>query len=494
MNKLSQWRLFASFVILNLTMISVASATNQLPQTLSTAQPGVGHNQAECMGDSMGHDCVGTNQLEASYPYDLIPQNDGPVIPEVIAINIGDEYAQDHLSERDKLIYNSKEPTYWRASDQDTLKQVLFVHRHGDRTPINFAPKDKLADEPFWKFHGLGQLTNRGKARLHLLGKIIRQRYDTFMNGSVSKNSRKTRASGSLRCIESSQAFLSSFLSLDNANSPDAASLKWDKPEDVLAQLWQPASILTLSARYDGLMNEGADCQSLFSEYSKLDQSEDSQHLLKEFKHEVDVLKAEMDFDIDHFYKWFWAGSFVEIERSYFERKMSPALLSIYDRLQKASDRSLLIYQSSSKVRRLKAGLLINDIIENMNGIRDSSNSPYAKKFVEYSGHDITLIFLLGLLENIEKYPYRPDYGSNIAFELHEDQSEWFVKIFYMPHVPSKPFELHMEACEKGHAKGRCTLEKFGNLMQKYRITSWTDWMRECGNPMTSFNPYEENL
>lgn len=402
-----------------------------------------------------------------------------------------DGFSQDVLSEGDKLIYRSHGPSFWRASDQGTLRQVLLVHRHGDRTPFQFHPEDPIGKEAFWTFHGLTQLTNRGKARLYMLGKIMRQRYNVFLGGSVSKSQVKTRSSGSQRCIESAQAFLASFLALDMDRSLDAARLRWDEPSNRLAQRWQPASIQTLAAKMDGMLNVGARCRSLRDEIERIDESEDNRQLSEEFKHEMEVVNREFRFNIDRYDKWLWTESKLEVVQSYFGPKLSPALLAAYHRISQASFQAARMHQASPKVRRLGAGLLINDLLANMEAIRAANKSPSAKKFVHYSAHDTTIIYLLGLLENLDHFPHMPDYGSNIAFELHEEQGEWFIKIYYMPHVPSKPVRIHLNACE-GHPKSRCTLDKFAELMQKYRIASWADWMQECGNPLDSVNPYEQ--
>uniref|UniRef100_A0A6G1SBY5 Prostatic acid phosphatase n=1 Tax=Aceria tosichella TaxID=561515 RepID=A0A6G1SBY5_9ACAR len=430
-----------------------------------------------CSSGTSGLDCV-RSRLEEAYAY---------VRPEL--------GGQDELSDADKIFLALHDkPNYWQATDQDTLKQVLIIHRHGDRTPINFPPQDNVANEPFWQFHGLGQLTNRGKARLHLLGRIIRERYDEFLQKSVNKNIRKSRSSGALRCIESAQVFLSSFMALTkDRRSPDSAALIWDKPSNELSQIWQPASVNTLAAKYDALLNEGAKCNNAEAVYADLDDSEENKRLMKEYSHERETLKRELGFEVDHFYKWFWASSLIEVEKSYFGDKLKPAITAIYDRLEEAGNMALVLFQTPKPLRRARVGLLIDDIIKNMVDTTKSSTSPFNKKFVHYSAHDINLVFLLGVLDNIKKFPYRPDYASNIIFELHEDKGEWFVKFFYMPHVPSKFRELNIEACEQGHKRKRCTLSKFSELMKEFRVSSWWSWMQECDNPLENMDPYEQN-
>lgn len=381
-----------------------------------------------------------------------------------------------------------------------TLRQVLFIHRHGDRTPIVFPSGDDLAKEPFWSFHGLGQLTHRGKARLHLLGAMIRARYNKFLGYSVNKEHRISRSSGALRCIESAEVFLSGFLALDTSNCTDSTQLIWDKDTNGISQLWQPSSIQSTPASIDGMLAESAVCDRLQQEYDEvIDKSELVRKINDDYKNEAKILEETINSKTDRFYKWFWASSLMEVERSYFPDKMKPEILSIYDRVEKAGELAMTAYQSTIISRQLRGGLLLNDIIKNMKTMRDISSSgsrgemPNLKKFVHYSAHDLNLVVLLGIFENWNNYPKRPDYASNIAIELHEANNEWYVRIFYMPRVPEKPIELYLKGCHKNDvplSETRCTLDQFERLMQPYLIESWQSWMLKCQNNLTLIDPY----
>lgn len=451
-----------------------------------------GKQSDDCVNSSIGH-CSGENQ-DSNLVYS--PPNN----PDDSDLNLAyGEFAFDRLSARDQTIFRSKKPDYWKADGQDTtLRQVLLIHRHGDRTPIQFSEGDKIGKHLFWQLHGLGQLTNRGKARLSMLGQIVRMRYNIFLDGSVNKNMRKSRSSGALRCIESAQVFLSSFLSLNKSNSPDASELNWDDQNNSLSHLWQPASVNTVAAKVDGMLNEGAACKNLDREYDLLDGSAENKQISLDFKYESKVMKEVWNFDTDHFYKWFWGSSMLEVERSYLENMIDERLLQAYDRIDKAGNRAIVLYQSTLPAKRLRAGLLINDMIQNMKTHQQiaQGNLPdnmFNKKFVHYSAHDLNLVVLLGMFDNIDKYPFRPDYAANIIIELHQDQDEWFIRLFYMHHVPSQYIELHIARCEEGNPKRRCTLDRFDAIMQEYKIASWQNWMKECDNDMSLVDPYSQN-
>lgn len=382
-------------------------------------------------------------------------------------------------------------PYYAARGQETTLRQVLLVHRHGDRTPIKFHDEDPLKDEAFWKFHGYGQLTNRGKQRIHMLGKLMRHRYRKFMKGSVNKNLVLTRSSGSSRCIESAQLFLSAFLPLNAPDSPDAEALVWNSGCEDIGRIWQPASVQTMSKSIDGMLAEG-ECRSLDAEYKKINKTKSAQVIYRGFQEEAKIVQQVLGLKVDIFYKWFWASGQIEIESDYFEQKLGPRLVAIRDRIREAGRLGWIAYQSTAKSRRLRSGLLINDIIENMKKLRQQRDTGLdSKKFIHYSTHDINVFSLLGVLGNVGRFPYPPNFGANIVTELHEsDQGEWFVRFFYMSYVPSKLVPIHVDACEIDHPKRLCTLDRLERVMRPYIINDWLSWMYECNNDIDNIDPY----
>lgn len=384
--------------------------------------------------------------------------------------------------------------------DLETLKQVLFIHRHGDRTPIQFPVQDPLRNDPIWDFYGGGQITNRGKARLHLLGQMIRDRYDKFLNGSVNKNIRISRSSGSLRCLESAQVFLASFMGLgDPERHFDANKLIWNSSQP-LARLWQPVNIQSMPAKMDALLAESAVCDKLESEYTdNINRGPEARQLFKDYAEEAELLRRLLGYKMEHFREFFWASSQIEVEKSNFPDRVNPELVAAFPRIEEAGHKAMSLYQSTLITRRLRCGLLINHMIKQMKDMKANGDKPLEplksdlKPFVHYSAHDLNLVVLLGIWDNWQRFQRRPDYASNMLLELHRDkkENEWFVKILYMPRVPHELIELHIPACESGHPKSRCTLEKFEEIMQIYSVVSWQKWMGECNNSYDSLDPYE---
>lgn len=496
--------LSATHKTINVSCLTTESTNPKGTTEAPSTSLGTFNLTGECINNSIDAKCDQNHHyLKASRP-----QQQQQIRPSRESHIDNEEQLSQRLAQIDQLVIAADNPANLsnpqkKQDDQKSLRQVLLLHRHGDRCPIAFQSRDPLKDEPFWKFHGLGQLTNRGKARLYVLGKLIRQRYDDFMNNSVSKLSRISRSSGALRCIESAQVFLAGFLNLNQVKSSDAEQLVWDlNNNNPLAHLWQPASILAAPTKIDGMLAEGAHCSALTKEYETvIEHLPEIQSLKVKYKHEADVMFDVLNHKMDYFYKWYWGSSQIEVEKQYFESKLNKRIIDIYDRLEEAGNIALGSLQATVTARRLRSGLLINDIIQNMENFRTLHSSPMdyssissfdQKSFIHYSAHDITIIILLGMLEQWEKYPFRPDYASTLIFELHQDGQEWFVKLFYMPTVPMEPIELHLSRCEDGDEKKRCSLDKLTYLMRVYMIKDWQTWMKECRNTFHSVNPYAE--
>lgn len=411
----------------------------------------------------------------------------------ILCIGFGAYYARQDHEGADRHCGEQDFSNYTADGQETTLRQVLFIHRHGDRTSITFPPLDPIGNDSFVKFHGYGQLTNEGKTRSYTLGKLLRQRYEKFVNNSVNKNMVLSRSSGVPRCVESAQLFLSAFLPLNKPDSPDAEALVWNSGCDELGDIWQPASIRSMGVPIDGMLAEASICNSLMQEYANtIEKSYFVQSVHREYMNEAKILEEVLGYKADSFYEWISAASYLATERDYFQESMESRILDIYDRVQEAGRLCLLAYQSTVTARRLRSGLLVNDLIQNMKKARQQIQAGEEKvKIIQYSSHDLNIFSLLGVLENVDRFPFPPNFGATIILELHEEADEWFIKFFYMPSVPSALYEMHLDSCESGHPNKRCLLDKFEEIMYPYSIKSWSQWMKECNNDIYAIDPYQ---
>jgi Histidine phosphatase superfamily (branch 2) len=85
-----------------------------------------------------------------------------------------------------------------------TLKLLQIIHRHGERNPLYFPPKDPFNSETYFP-GGLGQLTLPGKYRLYQLGEYIRREYGEYLGSAMSPREVYTQSSYTNRTMESAQ-------------------------------------------------------------------------------------------------------------------------------------------------------------------------------------------------------------------------------------------------------------------------------------------------
>lgn len=344
-------------------------------------------------------------------------------------------YTSNRDDDRDDLTAINITRFYTKANSS-SLRQVLFLYRHGDRTADHF---DGSEDET-QKFLGPGQLTKKGKLRVYLLGQLTRFRYNEFLHGSINKRNLFSRSSAHERCIESVQLFLANFLGFNAQNveldREETKKLIWlgrhGKPR--LARLWQPAAIQVVPERMDGMLSETARCK----------REAEAKELL------------EKGVDVDELTK--------------LTRRLHSGLLM-----------NDMIKHMKSRIAHLRGRGDGDDYL-----------------FVHYSSHDITVNTLLGMLgqweindSNSDDRLAPPDFAANLAIELHEDSSSgtYYVRLFYMPRVPQEPIELQLPGCSSSSTNG-CPIGDFERLLSEYLIPSWQDWMRECDNDLSQIDPY----
>jgi len=360
---------------------------------------------------------------------------------------------------------------YVNCYDTSTLKLLQIVHRHGDRTPISFYPTDPYKSSEKWA-DGFGELTPRGKERMFKFGEYLRNRYNQYL-GNTPKNI-YLRSSASNRCIESAAALVAGMY-------PPEDRWVWSKNVS-LAKSWQPIAIQTVLKSDDGLLVPNSNCPAADNAYEEVMRSKEVQDFLesnKEFIEKVgnktgekytklrqldylyDTLHAEMDFDEPlELPKWL-----KEIGNDTLERLRQFELKAFeYD-------------WSSKKVQRLRSGLILQELSENMRSATNVTKQKSMKKVYSYSTHDtllVTILQALGLYTGAA-----PTYGSALLFELHQDNdNKNLVRLFYANVTPNLTItELNLKNC--GSNQTTCELSKFVDSVKEF-IPS--DWHKECNS------------
>jgi hypothetical protein len=348
---------------------------------------------------------------------------------------------------------------------------LFFMHRHGDRTPLNMGSKDKYNNLKYWP-EGFGNLDNAGRLRMYKLGKFMRRNYGHFLTDSFREV--YSRSSDVERCIESSNAVLAGMY-------PPSNRFMWN---DEL--LWTPPSVHTCPVRDDYLLNEaGTDVVAAIQEEIKLIQKTDRvKELYEESVEERNLLEKELGYDYDSFCKFKCTYSTLDIEERnglemppWYNPELKKKLYKF------AAIGFALAGGGTERLQQIRCGRLFEDIIQRMrwasttepkrndkSDFQQPTNAPsetHDRKVVHYSTHDSIMAAVLESL-HLNDPPVAPGFGATFFIELYVDvdengqaTSEKYLKILYMDDTESEaPVERILPNC-KLNERGQLTLDAF---------------------------------
>ncbi|XP_051674423.2 prostatic acid phosphatase isoform X4 [Oryctolagus cuniculus] len=139
-------------------------------------------------------------------------------------------------------------------------------------------------------------------------------------------------------------------------------------------------------------------------------------------------------------------------------------------KLRELSELSLLSLYGIHKQKeksRLQGGVLVSEILNHMKSV---THSPSHRKLIIYSAHDTTVS---GLQMALDVYNGRlPPYASCHFMELHLDNGEYLVEMYYRNETQHEPHPLTLPGCTTS-----CPLEKFAELVAPVIPQ---DWSAEC--------------
>lgn len=357
------------------------------------------------------------------------------------------------------------------AKAKPKLIWLFFIHRHGDRTPLNMGPKDKYNDLKYWP-EGFGNLDNAGRQRMYKLGQFIRRRYDNFLTDNFREV--YSRSSDVDRCIESSHAVLAGLY-------PPTDRYIWNKDLN-----WIPNPVHSVPAPDDYILNEAgrkyiADVEN---EVKIIKKSDAVKKLYENSVEERALLERELGYDFESFYKFKCTYSTLDIEEKYGYEMPSWYTPELKKRLYHfAGIGFALAGGGTERLRQIRCGHLLDDILSRMelaspegpkpidkSDFQQPTNAPADscdRKVIHYSTHDSIMAALLESLE-INEPCLPPGFGATFFLELYIDVdeegnqiSEKYVKVFHLDNTESEnPIEKKLPRA-KLNDKGRLTLKSF---------------------------------
>lgn len=250
-----------------------------------------------------------------------------------------------------------------KQSETTEIKSVIIVARAGEKTPSfdsyfagEFPPSELL------ETIGTEQLTNNGKQRMFAVGKLLKLKYyQLLLNGNPRFVFAQTADID--RYLESAQVLLAGL-------NPAKDQWSWSDANNELNN-WQPIAVHTTETKYDDMLTpDTSNCPRLESEKAAWKNSTKYQSLLKEYRHDMDLLRTntglEFEDDLEMLYN---------IEESLKTRRAFapddshlPEWYSaaFSERMAHIAYETAASRYSSPDVQRLLAGRLLHEISESM--------------------------------------------------------------------------------------------------------------------------------
>ncbi|KAG5669051.1 hypothetical protein PVAND_016952 [Polypedilum vanderplanki] len=332
--------------------------------------------------------------------------------------------------------------------DMKTLQQVNIIFRHGAKYPDKTYRKDFYLNEV--QNHDPGSLTNYGSLQMYNLGKNLRHRYLKLLpqNGFYTNKVISVKSSWKDRTIMSAQSFLAGFMPpLDNKNP--------------LPIPWQPIPIYTIPRNIDDLIAQKRYCPKYNEVYNELMKSEEIKKLDETNQPLYRILSVNTGENISNLLQVELLHNTLEAEKvagwnlpDFLEGIFPQKTLPI-------AEKYLRLITETPFMKRIKAGPLTSEIIENMFNKRN--NLPTEKSINIYSAHDVTLVNLMNSMNFLDQTTNKPDFSSALAIELHSSYSsvDMDVKIYYYFNSDDKyPKVIKIKDCEDP-----CPLNTFRKVM-----------------------------
>ncbi|XP_029165111.1 uncharacterized protein LOC114936176 [Nylanderia fulva] len=350
----------------------------------------------------------------------------------------------------------------FRPQEENTLRFVSVLFRHGDRT-VDTANNESFPTDPYKTFNyypdGSGQLTNAGKKRVYEIGLMLKNRYKKFLGLLYYPPNVYIRCTMIPRTKTSAQIVHAALFS-------PTGEQKWN-----LVLPWQPADINYIHDAQDMLLFPIL-CPVYNRLYQEMLQTPEIKKQLAEFANLREKLSICTGKNINTMYDCFLVYGTLLAQKHY----GIPTLPCVQEMFPNGKLLDAVNFQmklfSYGLLNKINGGILLRRIINDMEQKKNGTLKD--RRINLYSGHDFNLAALLQAL-NIYNNEI-PKYGSCIMIELHEMNNEYFVKVLYYLGIPTRIEEKVIPGCEV-----LCPYNKFVQLLS---ATTATNEESQCPEKM----------
>ena len=334
---------------------------------------------------------------------------------------------------------------------ESTTELVLFVFRHGDRSPYTVYPG--YEHQNYWE-SGLGQLTTVGMRQQHALGEFIKQTYTPHL---ISSSYRRDQIY--VRSTSFDRTIMSALCQLSGIFPPSVD----DRFNSEL--IWQP---IPVHENADELLRV-RNCpryQKLLAEYPST-----KEYVEMSIRHAklLKLISVATNTDVN------LSNIVPFIDTSICDEQHNLSLPSWaknnYKTLLGILDWSWKKSQDTREKVILSGGRFMSEfwarIDDKINGV-----TPTMKVYF-YSAHDSTLVTVTNSF-NIWNQLH-PPYATILIAELIREETDWFIQFSYRNSSDSLPYPLKVPEC--GH---KCPVEKLRQLTADV-VLSQGEWETKCG-------------
>ncbi|ERL95253.1 lysosomal acid phosphatase isoform X2 [Dendroctonus ponderosae] len=357
--------------------------------------------------------------------------------------------------------------------EEDDLKAVIVLYRHGDRSPLSSWPNDVyFTNTSLWP-DGYGQLNNMGKQRHYQLGKWFRERYDGFLPRKYNYHDIYVRSTDVDRTLMSAASNLAGLY-------PPEGDQIWNEN-----LLWQPIPIHTVPQSDDAIVATPS-CAKHRQLVDELLSSEPFKQLnaeLEEFFRDISEATGASINDITSLDEMY---STIRIYKE-FDLAL-PEWTDIYwEQIASLAALNFQLYTYTTELARLRVGPFFDYLINHLQAVSSRAVEPdqhvkgprqrlveltdsSAVKFLVFSAHDTTVADRLNAMGVYNDAV--PEFSSTVIWELREGGNGNYVNVFFKN---TTNFErLTLPGCELN-----CPLEDFIRTLEPI-TTSLQEWTQEC--------------
>lgn len=240
--------------------------------------------------------------------------------------------------------------------------------------------------------------------------------------------------------------------------------------------MWQPVPVISIPREHDTLIIQRRNCPRYDVEMKRQLQSEAIRTYEESNLELYEFLTSKSGVNISTFAGVdFLHNSLVAMETAGW--KLPEWTREVYPKKTFAICLRYLKFLTETKFMKLtRGGPLLTEIANSMSLKSDKIVGLISPNISIYSGHDVTLVNLMSVLNVANQLEQEPKYAATLAVELYggSDDDVNVRVLYFLDETDANPRELTMPDCASP-----CNLRRFMEVNQEYFVTDYDKMCRE---------------